>query len=295
MSKYINPDQSWMQGQAYRKGGGKGGGGGGQAGVSPEAIEMAKKGTFKPFTLTTSTGGAAGGPDGEFSTYLNDQLTGLQTGSYDAAGQLIPQVAGALGRDAAQFSFDSDVNATQQELFASQSALLADPFQQQNDALKSTLLGSGRMGLSVNGRNPDVFGLAQQQQGQLAQLGVTTRQQALAEQQQQYGIESGNFQANQAMEQQRSNNLLLGAQNMTGLGQSLSGQELAYFQAALAGEQARSGSYLGAAQVMAPPQQQKQKSGGKGIMGMIGTGVGAYFGGPQGAAMGGQIGSSLDG
>ena len=100
------------------------------------------------------------------------------------------------------------------------------------------------------------------------------------------------------MEQQRSNNLLLGSQNMTGVGQSLSAQELQTFQAALAAEQARGNSYLSAAQIMAAPggtpQAVKKKGGGKGIMGMIGTGVGAYFGGPQGAAMGGQIGSSLD-
>ena len=133
------------------------------------------------------------------------------------------------------------------------------------------------MGLSVAGSaagaggdgfvNPDAFGLAQAQNQTLAQLGASTRQQALGEQAQQFGLQSGQFGINEALQQQRADNLLRGAGGLFGLGSAVSDQELALLQAGSQAEALRGQSFLSGAGALAAGFQKPQQGGGKGLLG----------------------------
>ncbi|MBL4755743.1 MAG: tail fiber domain-containing protein [Flavobacteriales bacterium] len=271
MSKYINPEQSF---RSYHKGGGKGGGGGGGGGgVSPEVMEMAKKGNFKPFTLTTSAGESFGDGEGKFGAQAASPFSDLQAQALQGAGGFLTGITDQFNRPAGEFNFNSDVNAAQQDLFASQSALLQPAFQQQNDMLKSNMLGGGRMGLQVNGQNPDVFGLGEMQNQQLAQLASSTRQQALGEQAQAYGMDSSTFGINQGLQQQRGQNLMQGFGALFGTGSAVADQELALLQAGSNAEAMRGQSYIGAAGALAAGMQPPEKSGGG--KGLLGSAIGA--------------------
>ena len=290
MSKYLNPDQTWIRGKRYRKG--KGGSEGGFQ-TNQQVADLANQGTFKPYTLTTSAGTGFGNADGTFGANSSDPYAQASQSAMGGANQLIPQISDAFGRPADQFSFDSSLGDRTNSIFAEQSALLQPQFDQQRMALQNDLFGSGRMGLSLAGQaagagntgmvNPDAFGLGQAQSQTLANLGAQSRQQALGEQQQQYGIDSGVFGMNQGLEQQRAQNLMAGSQGLFGLGNAVTEQELKLIQAGLANEQARGASYANAANSVAAGSNYQQGSeGGKGILGTVAGAVGSSFGGPVG-------------
>jgi len=282
MSKYINPEQIF--GRRYRKG--KGGGGGG--GIDPQVAALAQQGTFKPFALTTSAGTGFGNADGQFGASSSDQFAQAQRDALGGVNSLVPQIADSFGRPADEFSFDSDINKAQESLFKQQASLLQPQFTQQNQQLKNDLFGSGRMGLSLAGSavgaggggfvSPDAFGLSQSQNQTLANVAAQTRQQALGEQQQQFGIDQGVFGTNQALEQQRSQNLLAGSQGLFGLGQGVSQQELELLKAGINAESLRGQSYTNAASALAAGKEpQKQDSGGKGLLGSLAGSAATFF------------------
>jgi hypothetical protein len=182
---------------------GSGGAGTAEAAVA-RARELGKEAVFKPFTVTTGTGTAGYGGDGNYYSTLSQPYQDILGTSLAGAGSLFEQAAG----------FDPSARA--QEVFGEQAALLQPQFEQQATALQNRLFGSGRLGLRLAGEsqglgtgsgmvNPDALGLGQAQQQTLAQIAAGARQQAFGEQAQLQQAAAGMLQAGMgisALEQQ---------------------------------------------------------------------------------------------
>lgn len=157
----------------------------GGAGVAGEAVARAralgKDAVFKPFTVTTASGTAGYGGDGDYSSTLSAPYSEV----------LRNALAGATGMFEQAASFDPNVRAA--EIFREQSALLQPEFAKQRQKLQSDVFGSGRLGLKLAGEavgagegsgmvSPDAYGLMRAQSQTLAQLAPMARQQAYGEQ-----------------------------------------------------------------------------------------------------------------
>lgn len=270
---YLNVFMPWFEKNGFiLYGGGSKGGSSGKTRINGQVLDMARKGTFKPFTITTSAGEGFGteGEEGEFGATSSDQFANLQQQSLAGANQLTPQLLQALGRNPSQFQFNNDLDGATQNYFNQQSALLDPMFQQQRTQMQQDMFGSGRLGLQLAGGsvgagggmvNPDAFGLARAQSQTLADVAAQSRQMAMGEQQQQFGLESSLFGINDQSQQQYLQNLMMGQQGLFGLGQGVSAQELELFKAGLLGEQLRGSSYADAAGALAAGQTEKQSSG----------------------------------
>ena len=240
--------------------GGGGKGGSDKAKIDPEARKYAAGAVFKPYTLTTSVGTTAYEPDTGFSIGLSQPLLDLQQQGYLGAQQLVGGIPEAFGREVTPFAFERDLAGRTSDIFREQSALLEPAFAQQRQQLQSDLFGSGRMGLMLAGEaagagaggmvSPDAFGLGRAQSETLANLAAQSRQQALGEQLQAYEIEQGIFGINEALQQQRAQNLLAGTQGLFGLGSSVTATEQDLLKLGLAAESARGGSYADAASAL---------------------------------------------
>ena len=160
------------------------------------------------------------------------------------------------------------------------------------DRLAVEAAGAGAGGMV----SPDAFGLGRAQSETLANLAAQSRQQALGEQQQAFGIEQGIFGTNEAMQQQRAQNLLSGTTGLFGLGSAISDTEDSLLQLGLATEGARGASYAQAAGALSAGKQAAASAaqaansggGGKGVLGTLGgaalsAGVG-FAGTPAGCA-----------
>jgi len=246
--------------------GGGGKGGGDKPEIDPRAARMAQDAVFKPYTLTTGVGSTEyDKKNNAWSTTLDPTLQGIQQAGYGGVSGLMSQIPEAYGREAAQFSFDTDLAGRTSDIFREQSALLEPSFAQQRQQLQSDLFGSGRMGLMLAGEsagagaggmvNPDAYGLGRAQSQTLANLAAQSRQQALGEQQQAYGIESGIFGTNEAMQQQRAQNLLLGSTGMLGFGEAITAREAELMKLGLTAEQARGAASAQGASAFAQGQQ----------------------------------------
>ncbi len=286
--------------------GGGGKGGGDKPEIDEETRKFARQSTFKPYTLTTSVGTTAYDKNKGFSVGLGQPLRDIQQEGYLGAQQLMGGIPEAFGREAAKFGFERDLEGRTSDIFGQQAALLEPAFAQQRQKLQSDLFGSGRMGLMLAGEaagagaggmvSPDAFGLGRAQSETLANLAAQSRQQALGEQQQAFGIEQGIFGTNEALEQQRAQNLLSGTTGLFGLGSAISDTEASLLQLGLATEGARGASYAQAAGALSAGQQAAASAaqaansggGGKGVLGTLGgaalsAGVG-FAGTPAGGA-----------
>lgn len=287
-------------------GGGGKGGGGDTPEIDPMTRQFAQQSVFKPYTLTTSVGTTGYDKNKGFTVGLGQPLRDIQQEGYLGAQQLMGGIPEAFGREATPFGFERNLEGRTADIFREQSALLEPAFAQQRQQLQSDLFGSGRMGLMLAGESagagaggmvsPDAFGLGRAQSETLANLAAQSRQQALGEQQQAYGIESGIFGINEALEQQRAQNLLSGTTGLFGLGSAISDTEASLLQLGLATEGARGASYAQAAGALSAGQQAAASAaqaansggGGKGVLGTLGSaalsaGVG-FAGTPAGGA-----------
>lgn len=171
-----------------------GGRGGGGTGMSQQAIAEARKraaeASFRPYTVTTSTGTTQYDPSTGFSTTLSDPFQNILGTSLTGAGSLFEQAA----------TFDPTRRA--QEVFTEQEELLKPAFAQQATQLQSQLFGGGRLGLRLSGESqglgagsgmvqPDALGLGQAQQQTLANLAAQSRAQAFQEQAQLQNLATG--------------------------------------------------------------------------------------------------------
>ena len=285
--------------------GGGGKGGGDKPEIDPRVAQMAQDAVFKPYTLTTGVGSTEYDKENNaWSTTLDPTLQGIQQAGYGGVSGLMSQIPEAYGREAAQFGFDTNLAGRTSDIFREQSALLEPSFAQQRQQLQSDLFGSGRMGLMLAGEaagagaggmvSPDAFGLGRAQSETLANLAAQSRQQALGEQLQGYNIEQGIFGINEALEQQRAQNLLAGTTGLFGLGSAISDTEASLLQLGLATEGARGASYAQAAGALSAGQKAAGEAakaansggGGKGLLGTVGSaaasaaatqGVKSYF------------------
>jgi hypothetical protein len=245
-------------------------GGGGKGGsdtpkIDKETRKFARQSTFKPYTLTTSVGTTAYDKDKGFSVELGQPLRDIQQEGYLGAQQLMGGIPEAFGREVTPFGFERDLEGRTADIFREQSALLEPAFAQQRQKLQSDLFGSGRMGLMLAGEaagagaggmvSPDAFGLGRAQSQTLANLAAQSRQQALGEQKQAYGIESGIFGTNEAMQQQRAQNLLTGSTGMLGFGEAITARESELMRLGLTAEQARGAASAQGASAFAQGQQ----------------------------------------
>ena len=257
--------------------------------IDPQTREFAEKSVFKPYTLSTSVGSTGFDENDGFNVGLGQPLQDIQEGGFLGSQQLMDQIPEAFGREASQFSFETDLEGRTSDIFSQQSALLQPQFAQQRSQLKNDLFGSGRMGLMLAGDasgagaggmvNPDAYGLGRAQSQTLANLAVGSREQALGEQKQEYNIESGIFGSNEALQQQRAQNLLSGATGMFGFGTGVSNIEADLLKLGIASEGARGSSYAQAASALSAGQQAAASAsqaansggGGKGILGTLGS------------------------
>jgi hypothetical protein len=151
---------------------------------------------FKPFTYRTGLGEAALTTDPfEITSTIDPRLAQLQESALEAAPEFQQEAIRLLTEERPErFEMPAfDPQAAQQRIFEEQSALLQPAFQQQREQLRGTLFGSGRLGLQLAPEvaglgtggglvQPDVLGLARQEQQTLARVGAAARQQARAEQ-----------------------------------------------------------------------------------------------------------------
>ncbi len=186
---------------------------------------------FKPYGLTTTAGQTGYNPSTGFNVGLSPQYAGIQQQALGGLGGALPmltqqamqapnqfgfqyapeQIGFDYSTQAPQFGYDYDPSRTAQDIFSREAALLQPQFQQQTEALRSGLFGSGRMGLQLAGESvgagaggmvqPDAFGLGRAQSQTLANLAASASERAQAAEMQRYGVESGMFGTNLAAQQ----------------------------------------------------------------------------------------------
>ena len=168
------------------------------------------------------------------------------------------------------------------DIFAKSSALLEPEFEQQRQQLQSDLFGSGRLGLQLAGEtagagtgmvNPDAYGLGLAQSRALADLGLSSRDQALEEQNQAYQQALGGYQTNLATGQQQLANLLSGFQGAFGTYGSVADLEQSLVNAGLSIEQARSAAQSASAGAGAQLAQAGSKAGNSFFQDLLLAGV----------------------
>ena len=139
--------------------------------LTPQVTEAVQ---FKPFTVTSSTGGIQTTPEGGYSTTLSPELQAMQNQLFGGAGQFFQQAQAPIAQ-------------TEQDIYNRMLAVAAPERERQQLALEERLAAQGRLGTSsaaYGGATPEQLALATAQEQQLNQLGLQARQQALAEQQQ---------------------------------------------------------------------------------------------------------------
>jgi hypothetical protein len=216
---------------------------------SPKAMGGAM---FQPFAYTSIYGTARGERNGDeytFSQQLSPELQALYESSLGQAQPLLSQYLTAAQQPIERFQFDQGgIQDRTAEYFAEQQAMLNPVFQQERQQLSSDLFGSGRLGLQIQGVQPEAAGLAEAQAQALANSAMTARQMAMGEQQQMFGQALQNYGANVQAQQQQLANLLGGFQGAFGTAQAIGGIEQGLIGQAAGLEEAVRKAQYGAAQ-----------------------------------------------
>ena len=147
-----------------------------------EASEIARQGLtqaeFRPFTVTTATGGMMGvGPEGGTTMAVSPQEQALQQQLMGGAGQFFGQA-------------QVPTTAREQAVFERMRAIQQPEEERQRLALEERLAAQGRLGLRTAqyGGAPEQFALAQAQEEARNRAMLTAMQQAQAEQAQQAAL-----------------------------------------------------------------------------------------------------------
>ena len=137
--------------------------------------QQAREGTqFKPYTVTSTLGGATTTPEGGFGIQLSPEQQALQQ-------QLQGQAAGLFGQ------VGLDPAAQQQAIYEQIRATQMPEEERQRLALEERMLSQGRMGISsaaYGGSSPELLAQETARQEAMGRASLGARQQALAEQQQ---------------------------------------------------------------------------------------------------------------
>jgi hypothetical protein len=256
---------------------------------------------FKPYTYTSSLGTTTGTPSGDafnVSSNIDPALTSLQQSALSYSQPYLEQYLGEAGKELSMFGGVDDGEQRARDIFAKSSALLEPEFEKQRQQLQSDLFGSGRLGLQLSGEaagagtgmvNPDAYGLGLAQSRVLAELGLSSRDQALEEQNQAYEQALGGYQTNLATGQQQLANLLSGFQGAFGTYGSVADLEQSLVNAGLSIEQARSAAQASSAQGGAALAQAGTKAGNSFFQDLLLAGVSGAsqnIGAPSGAPSG---------
>ena len=161
---------------------------------------------FKPFTVASSLGSTQTTPEGGFTTSLSPEQQALQSQLFGGAGQFFNQAQQPIAQ-------------TEQDIFNRMLQVAAPERQRQQLGLEERLAAQGRLGTSsaaYGGATPEQMALATAQQEQLNQLGLASRQQALAEQQQAAGLGT-DFMTAGYMPQSQMLNMLSPAVNLSNI------------------------------------------------------------------------------
>ena len=161
---------------------------------------------FKPFTVASSLGSTQTTPEGGFTTSLSPEQQALQSQLFGGAGQFFNQAQQPIAQ-------------TEQDIFNRMLQVAAPERQRQQLGLEERLAAQGRLGTSsaaYGGATPEQMALATAQQEQLNQLGLASRQQALAEQQQAAGLGT-DFMTAGYMPQAQMLNMLSPAVNLSNI------------------------------------------------------------------------------
>ena len=171
--------------------------------LTPQVTEAVQ---FKPFTVTSSTGGIQTTPEGGYSTTLSPELQAMQNQLFGGAGQFFQQAQAPIAQ-------------TEQDIYNRMLAVAAPERERQQLGLEERLAAQGRLGTSsaaYGGATPEQLALATAQEQQLNQLGLQARQQALAEQQQASQLGQGMLSAG-FLPQSQMLNMLQPAINLSNL------------------------------------------------------------------------------
>lgn len=240
---------------------------------------------FKPYTYTSSLGTTTGKPSGSafnVSSNIDPTLTSLQQSALSYSQPYLEQYLGEAGKELSMFGGVDDGEQRARDIFAKSSALLEPEFEKQRQELQSDLFGSGRLGLQLAGEtagagtgmvNPDAYGLGLAQSRALADLGLSSRDQALEEQNQAYQQALGGYQTNLATGQQQLANLLSGFQGAFGTYGSVADLEQSLVNAGLSIEQARSAAQSASAGAGAQLAQAGSKAGNSFFQDLLLAGV----------------------
>jgi hypothetical protein len=148
-----------------------------------EASQIARQGLeqteFKPFTVTTATGGMMGvGPEGGTTMTVSPEEAALQQQLLGGAGQFYGQA-------------QQPVDAREQAVFERMRMAMQPEEERQRLALEERLLSQGRLGTSsaaFGGATPEQLALATAQEEARNRAMLTAMQQAQAEQAQQAAL-----------------------------------------------------------------------------------------------------------
>lgn len=171
--------------------------------LTPEVVDQTK---FKPFTVSSGLGSVQTTPEGGYTTSLSGQQQALQNQLFGGAGQFYEQAQMPIAQ-------------TEQDIYNRMLEIAAPERQRQSLALEERLAAQGRLGTSsaaYGGATPEQLALATAQQEQLNQLGLSARQQALAEQAQAAGL-GADFMTAGYMPQAQMLNMLSPAINLANI------------------------------------------------------------------------------
>ena len=225
---------------------------GGLFGSKPKSPKAMGGAMFQPFAYTSIYGTARGEKDGDkytFSQELTPELQALYGAGMAQAQPLLSQYLTAAQQPIERFQFDQGgIQDRTAQYFAEQQAMLDPVFQEQRQQLQSDLFGSGRLGLQIQGVQPEAAGLAEAQAQALTNAAMQARQMAMGEQQQMFGQALQGYGTNVQAQQQQLGNLLAGYQgafgtlsNLLGIEQNLIGQAAGLEEARA---RAASGAYV---------------------------------------------------
>jgi hypothetical protein len=138
---------------------------------------------FKPFTVTTGTGGTAGYNNGQLSLQGSPQEQAMTNQMFQGAQNMYQ---GAT----------QDVAGRANDIYGSMMTAMSPEMERQRLANEERMLAQGRMGMSSNaygGMNPDEFNLNKAQQEAMNNAYLGARQSALGEQNQMANIGQSMF------------------------------------------------------------------------------------------------------
>jgi len=152
-----------------------------QAGLGTLSNQLRSDLTFKPYTVTSATGGFSAGPEGATST-LSPELQQMMQKLQEGAGMFYNRSLADTGTRAA-------------DITAQMEAAMAPQRERERLALEQRLLGQGRLGVqtAAYGGTPEQLALAKAIEEQRSANAFTARGQAMGEQLQNYNIGQSMF------------------------------------------------------------------------------------------------------